>query len=605
MSEDIGSLIDQARKAGHSDKQIYEHLSTSVNPEYQKFARKNAQQFGVTAPPPTVENIASDAWDLANQPFGATGITPLKVAEASLVPATGYAAYKYAKSQNAKPETPALSDEDLVHQRLIKQEELRSLKLNNDLLERKLNPIAQPAPTVQPVAQPAQPIVPTQAPAAPSFGKGTDMPLNPFTTDIQKIAQVTNPTTAAMAEVATGKPAVPPVDHFTMQASVGDKLTSEVAKLQSAVDSGQLSTVEWQNARNKLANEFLDDVSSKFGDKVAADNLFKSFGINRNSKVLFVKLDDFHDRFLTAMDAGPNAQNMKALAEQIAASHSPKDGAAYILNGKPSIEAVNASKNLLSSYANTLGYDTNIPNELIGISKPEVATGKPAVPPPTRDKLVGPAPEFIGPVKPPEVTDKFKGLKSEYKSVDQIPAGFEFKPGVHVSNMDNFLHSVMGPEHRLYAKELINSGQMFPEVKGTGFNTEASKLSRAYQGALQSQIPESLSPLKSSFGKLGKAAKVGGVAGTLFALGEAANAAQKGNFGEAAVRGADIATDYIPGVAQIKSGLTPMGLSSTEQEELAYRRRLEEAQKKGAANRGKAYDPRKFYSPMDIGVPPP
>jgi hypothetical protein len=310
-----------------------------------------------------------------------------------------------------------------------------------------LNPIAQPAPTVQPVAQPAQPIVPTQAPAAPSFGKGTDMPLNPFTTDIKKIAEVTNPT--ALAEVATGK--VPEM-------------------------------------------------------------------------------------------VGP-------------------------------------------------------PTEMVGPVKP--------VPPPTRDKLVGPAPEFIGPVKPPEVTDKFKGLKSEYKSVDQIPAGFEFKPGVHVSNMDNFLHSVMGPEHRLYAKELINSGQMFPEVKGTGFNTEASKLSRAYQGALQSQIPESLSPLKSSFGKLGKAAKVGGVAGTLFALGEAANAAQKGNFGEAAVRGADIATDYIPGVAQIKSGLTPMGLSFNEQEELAYRRRLEEAQKKGAANRGKAYDPRKFYSPMDIGVPPP
>ena len=66
-------------------------------------------------------------------------------------------------------------------------------------------PPPQPVAPTPPVAQPAQPIVPTQAPAAPSFGKGTDMPLNPFTTDIQKIAQVTNPTTAAMAEVATGK----------------------------------------------------------------------------------------------------------------------------------------------------------------------------------------------------------------------------------------------------------------------------------------------------------------------------------------------------------------------------------------------------------------
>ena len=216
MSEDIGSLIDQARKAGHSDKQIYEHLSTSVNPEYQKFARKNAQQFGATASSPTVGDMASDAWDLANQPFGATGITPLNVIEAGVVPATGYAAYKYAKSQKAKPETPALSDEDVAHQRLIRQEELRSLKLNNDLLERKLNPAAQPAPTVQPVAQPAQPIVPTQAPAAPSFGKGTDMPLNPaapITQVPEEIAPLigkVDQTTAAMAEVATSKPVVPP-----------------------------------------------------------------------------------------------------------------------------------------------------------------------------------------------------------------------------------------------------------------------------------------------------------------------------------------------------------------------------------------------------------
>ena len=236
--------------------------------------------------------------------------------------AVGYGLYKLGQRSNKASKIPP-APELTPHQQQLNELELQHKRSQIAHIDAKTQKVLQVKPTATPTAAapPAniapQPVAPTQAPAAPSFGKGTDMPLNPVTTtDIQKIAQVTNPTTTAMAEVATSKPA----------------------------------------------------------------------------------------------------------------------------------------------------------------------------------EVVSSTPELVGPVKPPEVTDKFKGLKSQYKSVDQIPAGFEFKPGVHVSNMDNFLHSVMGPEHRLYAKELINKGQMFPEVKGTGFNTEASKLSRAYQGALQSQKPESLSP---------------------------------------------------------------------------------------------------------------
>jgi hypothetical protein len=51
--------------------------------------------------------------------------------------------------------------------------------------------------------------------------------------------------------------------------------------------------------------------------------------------------------------------------------------------------------------------------------------------------------------------------------------------------------------------------------------------------------------------------KAGGPALLLMSMADAAKAAQKGNYGEAAVRTADVATDYIPGVAQLKRGFTP------------------------------------------------
>jgi hypothetical protein len=54
-----------------------------------------------------------------------------------------------------------------------------------------------------------------------------------------------------------------------------------------------------------------------------------------------------------------------------------------------------------------------------------------------------------------------------------------------------------------------------------------------------------------------KGLKAGGPALLLMSMADAAKAAQQGKYGEAAVRGADIATDYIPGIAQLKQGLAP------------------------------------------------
>ena len=40
-------------------------------------------------------------------------------------------------------------------------------------------------------------------------------------------------------------------------------------------------------------------------------------------------------------------------------------------------------------------------------------------------------------------------------------------------------------------------------------------------------------------------------------IADAANAAQQGRYGEAAIRSADVATDYMPMISQLKQGLSP------------------------------------------------
>jgi len=106
-------------------------------------------------------------------------------------------------------------------------------------------------------------------------------------------------------------------------------------------------------------------------------------------------------------------------------------------------------------------------------------------------------------------------------------------------------------------------------------------------------------------GLAGKAVKVGGVAGTLLLLSDLASAGQdvtKGDFSKAGGKAAEAISSLFPG---FQAATFSKGAGEGEQEQMDYLRRIEEAKRKGAANRGAAYDPRKFYTPMDIGVPPP
>jgi hypothetical protein len=170
------------------------------------------------APQPASE-LAGFKSDLTNMGIGAAGLAAIVGTALA-----GKKLYDRFTAPAPTPEVTPTTPELTPHQQQLNELELQHKRSQIAHIDAKTQKVLQVKPTATPtaaappaniapqpvaptppVAQPAQPIVPTQAPAAPLFGKGTDMPLNPFTTDIKKIAQVTNPTTAAMAEVATGK----------------------------------------------------------------------------------------------------------------------------------------------------------------------------------------------------------------------------------------------------------------------------------------------------------------------------------------------------------------------------------------------------------------
>ena len=195
--------------------------------------------------------------------------------------------------------------------------------------------------------------------------------------------------------------------------------------------------------------------------------------------------------------------------------------------------------------------------------------------------------------------------KTTFKSAAEIPPGFEFRPDV--GNLDRSMGNILGKEHREYAREMFTGGKKFGQ--SANLNDDVSRLTTQYFQNLQQQIPETilgrdarkLQNIPSDFGtfakntNFGKGVKVGGVAGTLFAISDLANAK---NASERGMAGANLLEAVLPpgmtmsgageGSSTVPSADAAMLLGSPyAQSDIAKKRRQqEEYTRKVGAGRG-------------------
>jgi hypothetical protein len=168
------------------------------------------------------------------------------------------------------------------------------------------------------------------------------------------------------------------------------------------------------------------------------------------------------------------------------------------------------------------------------------------------------------PVKPVAASPKQRAAKTTitYKDTPETwqkltKEGTTFLPGFGAG--DNNLYNTYGAEGRKAILEKFNNG------KPIGDYDNYLKLNKKLaQGIPISDVPALMEKLPAeadagNYGKLGKALKVGGIAGLGLSLSELANAKSIPEF---LLRSGDIATDYIPGIGQFKQGMSGGTLSS-------------------------------------------
>lgn len=142
---------------------------------------------------------------------------------------------------------------------------------------------------------------------------------------------------------------------------------------------------------------------------------------------------------------------------------------------------------------------------------------------------------------------------------------------------DNNLYNSWGSPVMKEIRNEVNKGEMVgsygnyetkinPAVKGLppesplGQKLEGIRVANPQGGTYGTLgVPATIADNQLRTGKnlVPKLVKAGGPALLLMSIADAAKAAQQGKYGEAAMRTADVATDYIPGVGQVKQALTP------------------------------------------------
>jgi len=143
---------------------------------------------------------------------------------------------------------------------------------------------------------------------------------------------------------------------------------------------------------------------------------------------------------------------------------------------------------------------------------------------------------------------------------------------------DNNLFNSYGSDMMKRIRDEVNQGQMVgpygnyegkinPAIKAispeTALGKELADLRASQTGGNFGQLgtPASIGGKKGGLltgaNTVTKAIKAGGPAMLLMAVADAAKAAEQGRYGEAAIRSADVATDYMPMISQLKQGLSP------------------------------------------------
>jgi len=148
---------------------------------------------------------------------------------------------------------------------------------------------------------------------------------------------------------------------------------------------------------------------------------------------------------------------------------------------------------------------------------------------------------------------------------------------------DNNLFNSYGSDMMKRIRDEVNQGQMVgpygnyeskvnPAIKGispeTALGKELVDLRASQTGGNFGQLgtPASIGGKKGGLltgaNTVTKAIKAGGPAMLLMSIADAAKAAEQGRYGEAAIRSADVASDYMPMISQLKQGLSPREASA-------------------------------------------
>jgi hypothetical protein len=203
-----------------------------------------------------------------------------------------------------------------------------------------------------------------------------------------------------------------------------------------------------------------------------------------------------------------------------------------------------------------------IPEQPIEAAKPPAAAPAPVAPPQELRTGTG-KPAFAGMGPAAELNKKgMPKFKNEYASVADVPSGYAFVPGAQY--IDTPRQNIGQAEYtKAYTERPfpLTNEQAIQESKDINrLLGRATRAEMVAAGLAPAEITRGITqpinqPKGSGMGT--KTTRVAGTIGALVAIPNLANAAQQGNYGGAALQAADIATDYLPFVGQIKQALSP------------------------------------------------